>query len=67
MNKPFPPVAQPFIIGRDRFAMISAVEGVALDAEAQALFEALDDKQMSADKRRQAIIDHFKQQARNRT
>jgi len=47
--------------------MISAVEGVALDAEAQALFEALDDKQMSASKRRQAIIDYFKQQARNRT
>jgi hypothetical protein len=62
MNKPFPSVAKSFIIGRDRFAMISAVEGLALDAEAQALFETLDDSQMSADKRRQAIIAHFKAQ-----
>ena len=59
-SRPRPrPRAQGFTLGRDRFARISAVEGIALTPDMRALFERFDREGLSADERRRAILERF--------
>jgi len=44
------------IIGRERFAKISAVEGVVLSREAIELFEDFDRRKLSPEERRKELI-----------
>ena len=53
--------APDFILGRDRFARISAVEGIALTQEMRATLERFDRDGLSAEERRRAIIRLFSQ------
>jgi hypothetical protein len=48
-----------FVLGRERFAQISAVEGIALTDEMRATLEGFDQKGLSAEERRRAIRDRF--------
>jgi hypothetical protein len=52
--------AQPTIIGREAFAKISEVEGIRLSDEDRAMFAEFDRKGLSAEERRQAIVEKFK-------
>ena len=45
-----------FTLGREKFAKISAVEGIVLTPAMHARVEEFDDKDMSAEERRAAII-----------
>ena len=67
MRKPI--IAQPrrfslppkggFTLGRDRFAQISAVEGIALTQEMRATLDHFDREGLSAEERRRAIVRRF--------
>lgn len=48
-----------FVLGRDRFARISAVEGVVLTAEMREMLERFDREGLSAAERRRAILARF--------
>ena len=52
---PSPP-SRGFVLGRERFARISAVEGIALTDEMRATLERFDREGLSADERRRAIL-----------
>ena len=56
--RPSPP-SLGFVLGRERFARISAVEGVALTDEMRATLERFDREGLSADERRRAILARF--------
>jgi hypothetical protein len=51
--------AQDFVLGRDRFARISAVEGIALTDDMRATLERFDREGLSAAERRRAILARF--------
>ncbi len=58
--RPFPsPPSRGFVLGRERFARISAVEGIALTDEMLATLERFDREGLSADERRRAILARF--------
>ncbi|MGA3064867.1 MAG: hypothetical protein ABSD90_16920 [Methylocystis sp.] len=46
-------------LGRDRFAQISAVEGIALTQEMRATLDHFDREGLSAEERRRAIVRRF--------
>jgi len=48
-----------FVLGRDRFARISAVEGIELTADMRAALEDFDREGLSAAERRRAILRRF--------
>jgi hypothetical protein len=48
-----------FLLGRDRFARISAVEGVTLTEEMRATLDRFDREGLSAEERRRAILRRF--------
>ena len=48
-----------FVLGRERFARISAVEGIALTDEMRATREGFDREGLSAAERRRAIVARF--------
>ena len=48
-----------FRLGRDRFARISAVEGIALTEEMRATLDGFDREGLSAEERRRAILRRF--------
>jgi hypothetical protein len=48
-----------FVLGRERFARISAVEGIALTTEMRATLERFDREGLSAAERRRAILARF--------
>jgi hypothetical protein len=48
-----------FTLGRDRFARISAVEGIALTPEMHAALDRFDREGLSAEERRRAILNRF--------
>ena len=48
-----------FTLGRDRFAQISAVEGIALTPEMRAALDRFDREGSSAEERRRAILSRF--------
>lgn len=55
-----PASAEPgFVLGRDRFARISAVEGIALTEEMRATLDRFDREGLSAEERRRAILRYF--------
>jgi len=54
-----PPPSRGFVLGRERFARISAVEGIALTDEMRATLERFDREGLSADERRRAILARF--------
>ncbi len=54
-SRPSPP-SRGFVLGRERFARISAVEGNALTDEMRATLERFDREGLSADERRRAIL-----------
>ncbi len=56
---PSPP-SRGFVLGRERFARISAVEGVALTDEMRATLERFDREGLSAEERRRAIHGQYK-------
>ncbi len=49
----------PFVLGRERFARVSAVEGIALTDEIRATFDRFDHQGLSAEERRRAIHQCF--------
>jgi hypothetical protein len=48
-----------FTLGRDRFAQISAVEGIVLTPEMRATLDRFDREGLSAAARRRAIVSRF--------
>jgi hypothetical protein len=48
-----------FVLGRERFASISAVEGIVLTPEMRATLESFDREGLSAAERRRAILARF--------
>jgi hypothetical protein len=48
-----------FIVGRERFARISAVEGIALTDEMRETFARFDQQGLSAEERRRTIVSRF--------
>jgi hypothetical protein len=48
-----------FVLGRERFAQISAVEGIALTDEMRATLDQFDQEGLSAEQRRHAIRQRF--------
>ena len=61
---PVPQPAQGFVLGRERFARISAVEGVALTPEMRATLERFDREGLSAEERRRATWSATRRRAR---
>ena len=57
-SRPSPP-SRGFVLGRERFARISAVEGIALTDDMRATLERFDREGLSADERRRAILARF--------
>ncbi len=51
--------SESFTVGRDRFAQISAVEGIALTTDMREMMSRFDREGLSAEERRRAIIDRF--------
>jgi hypothetical protein len=51
---------EPFALGRERFARISAVEGIALTDEMRAMLDGFEQQGFSADERRRAIHQRFR-------
>ena len=58
-KNPAPPRPAGFRLGRDRFARISAVEGISLTEEMRATLERFDREGLSAEERRRAILRRF--------
>ena len=61
-SRPRPSTSTPsrgFVLGRERFARISAVEGITLTDEMRATLERFDREGLSADERRRAILARF--------
>jgi hypothetical protein len=56
-NRPARPAG--FRLGRDRFARISAVEGITLTEEMRATLDHFDREGLSAEERRRAILSRF--------
>ena len=54
------PASGDFVLGRDRFSKISAVEGIALTREMRKAIDGFDRAGLSAEERRQAIVMRFK-------
>jgi hypothetical protein len=52
------------VLGREAFATISAVEGIALSEEAHQMFADFDARGVPHDERRRAIIERFKGETR---
>jgi hypothetical protein len=48
-----------FVLGRDHFARISAIEGIALTADMREFLDRFDREELSAAERRRAIVDRF--------
>lgn len=48
-----------FVLGRDRFAKISAVEGISLTDEMHQILDEFDRKGLVAEERRRAILRRF--------
>lgn len=48
-----------FVLGRDHFARISAVEGIVLSEEMRATLDRFDREGLSAEERRRAILRHY--------
>ena len=48
-----------FVLGRDRFARISAVEGIELTAEMRATLDRFDREGLDPEERRRAIVKRF--------
>jgi hypothetical protein len=60
--RPHPPSSSrlgSFTLGRDRFARISAVEGIELTPEMRATLDRFDREGLSAEERRRAILWRF--------
>ena len=51
--------ATPFVLGRERFARISAVEGIEVTEDMRAMFERFDQEGLNPDERRSAILRRF--------
>ena len=58
-HRPAPARPAGFVLGRDRFARISAVEGVSLTPDMRADLERFDREGLSAAQRRRAIQSRF--------
>jgi hypothetical protein len=58
-DRPSRPSLRSFILGRERFARISAVEGIALTDEMRATLEGFDREGLSHAERRRAIVKRF--------
>lgn len=54
-----PRQATGFVLGRERFAQISAVEGIALTEEMRATLDSFDRQGLSPEERRRAILRYF--------
>jgi len=57
-QRPKRPAAR-FVLGRERFARISAVEGVELSEDMRAMLDRFDREGFSAEERRRAILRRF--------
>jgi hypothetical protein len=57
--RPAKPASVGFILGRERFARISAVEGIALTPAMRADLERFDREGLTAAERRRAILARF--------
>lgn len=55
-RSPRPPRADGFVVGRARFASISAVEGIALSPDMRAALERFDREGLSTEERRRRIL-----------
>jgi hypothetical protein len=53
------PVTGEFTLGRERFARISAVEGISLTRDMRATLDRFDRDGLSAEERRRAIVRQF--------
>jgi hypothetical protein len=58
-RRPSSPLTDSFTVGRDRFARISAVEGIALTPDMLATLDGFDRAGLSAEERRRAILSRF--------
>ena len=58
-HRPSLPATSGFTLGRDRFAQISAVEGIILTQEMRATFDRFDRDGLTAEQRRRAILRRF--------
>jgi hypothetical protein len=58
-NRPRRPNLAGLVLGRDRFARISAVEGIELTADMRKTLDGFDREGLSAEDRRRAIIRRF--------
>ncbi len=63
-RSPRPPRAEGFVVGRARFAAISAVEGIVLTPEMRATLQRFDRDGLSADERRRRILARLATSAR---
>jgi len=57
------PKTSRFVLGRARFAKISAVEGIKKSAESRRMFEEFDRKGLTAEQRRKAIFEKYAKKA----
>lgn len=58
-SSPQRPGSAVFVLGRDRFAQISAVEGITLTADMRATLDRFDRDGLSPEERRRAIVRRF--------
>lgn len=58
-DSPNRPRSAGFVLGRKRFAQISAVESIALTDEMRATLDSFDREGLSAEERRRAILRRF--------
>lgn len=56
---PARPASAGFVLGRDRFAQISAVEGISLTSDMRETLDRFDREGLSAAERRHAIVSLF--------
>lgn len=56
-------VAAGFVLGRDRFEKISAVEGIVKSKESRRMFEEFDHKGLTPAQRRHAIFEKYAKKA----
>jgi hypothetical protein len=58
--RPAQPTSDDFVLGRERFSKISAVEGIVLTREMREAMERFDREGLSAEERRRTILTRFK-------
>lgn len=61
--KPASKKSSGFVLGRGRFAKISAVEGITKSAESRRMFEEFDRKGLTPEQRRKAIFEKYAKKA----